>query len=171
MAVSSCYLFKNSLEYVPMSDITKAVPAGVRGVYVLYDFSDGKNYNVVYVGMSRGERYTIGSRLLAHKRKKANLWTHFSLYEVWDNITAAQVEELEGFFRHVYAKDAVANQLNKQKRSTTLAKIKRTDEWLHSTFGPRGKLGGSTASDVIHPRSSRDRAKTTKERPSQVRKK
>jgi hypothetical protein len=80
-----------------MSDITKTVPAGVRGVYVLYDCPDRNHMNVVYVGMSRGEKYTIGSRLLVHKSKKANLWTHFSLYEVWDNITSAQVEELEGF--------------------------------------------------------------------------
>jgi hypothetical protein len=97
MAVSPCYLFKNSLEYIPMSDITKTVPAGTRGVYVLYDGSDGSHMNVVYVGMSRGDKFTIGSRLLNHKRNKANLWTHFSLYEVWDNITSAQVEELEVF--------------------------------------------------------------------------
>jgi hypothetical protein len=159
MAVSPCYLFKNSLEYIPMSDITKTVPAGTRGVYVLYDGSDGSHMNVVYVGMSRGDKFTIGSRLLNHKRNKANLWTHFSLYEVWDNITSAQVEELEGFFRHVFAKDAVANLLAKQRRSGTMDKIqrKRKNDWLHSTPGPRGKLGGSSASEVRRRQSSRAR--------------
>ena len=160
MAVSPCYLFKNSLEYVPMSEITKTVPAGVRGVYILYDGSDDKHMNVVYIGMSRGEKYTIGSRLLHHKRNKFGLWTHFSIYEVWDNITSAQVEELEGFFRHVFARDEAANQLAKQKRSRTIGKIKRTNQWLHSTLGPRGRLGGSSGSHVRRPRSSRDRAAT-----------
>jgi len=143
-----------------MSDITKTVPAGTRGVYVLYNCSDGKHMNVVYVGMSRGEKFTIGSRLLDHKRNKSDLWTNFSLYEVWDNITSAQVEELEGFFRHVFAKDEVANKLAKQRRSGTIEKIKRTDQWLHSALGPRGRRGGSSAPHVRRLRSSRDRAAT-----------
>ena len=44
-----------------------------------------------------------------------DLWTHCSVYEVWDNITQEQVEELEGLFRHIYRKDIAANQLNAQK--------------------------------------------------------
>jgi hypothetical protein len=160
MPVSPCYLFKNSLEYVPSSDIRKSVPADVRGVYVLYDFSDGKHMNVVYVGMSRGEKFTIGNRLLRHKTNKNNLWTHFSVYEVWDNITSAQVEELEGFFRHVFARDAVANKLAKQRRSGTIEKVKRTNQWLYSALGPKGRLGGSSVSRVRRPGSSRGRAAT-----------
>jgi hypothetical protein len=160
MPVSPSYLFKNSLEYVPSSDIRRSVPADVRGVYVLYDFSDGKHMNVVYVGMSRGEKYTIGNRLLRHKTNKNNLWTHFSVYEVWDNITSAQVEELEGFFRHVFARDAVANKLAKQRRSGTIEKIKRTNQWLYSTLGPKGRLAGSSAFPARRPRSSRVRAAT-----------
>jgi hypothetical protein len=160
MPVSPCYLFKNSLEYVPSSDIRKAVPADVRGVYVLYDCSEDKHMNVVYVGMSRGDKFTIGNRLLRHKTNKNNLWTHFSVYEVWDNITSAQVEELEGFFRHVFARDAQANKLAKQKRSGTIEKIKRTSKWLNSTLGPKGRLVGSSAPPVGRSRSSRGRAAT-----------
>jgi hypothetical protein len=140
--------------------ISGNLPADVRGVYVLYDFSDGRHMNVVYVGMSRGEKYTIGNRLLRHKTNKNKLWTHFSVYEVWDNITSAQVEELEGFFRHVFARDAVANKLAKQRRSGTIDKIKRTNQWLHSTLGPKGRLAGSYPSPVRRPRSSRGRAAT-----------
>ncbi len=35
MPISSCYLFKNSLEFLPVSEINR-VPAKVRGIYVLY---------------------------------------------------------------------------------------------------------------------------------------
>ena len=35
MPISDCYLFKNSFEFLPVSEIN-LVPAKVRGIYVLY---------------------------------------------------------------------------------------------------------------------------------------
>jgi hypothetical protein len=131
MPISSCYLFKNSLEFLPVSEIGK-VPARVRGIYVLYhQRKKSRAMDVVYVGMARGERSGAKGRLIAHKRSKPNLWTHFSVYEVWDNINKSQVEELEGLFRQIYRHDSNANKLNVQRTYKPLRAIHRKsiDDW------------------------------------------
>ena len=144
MSVSPCYLFKNCLEYVkinqnnPRDIIKKNVHEDVRGVYVLYDSPDDKEMNVVYIGMSSGKKFQVRSRFLTHQKFKPGLWTHFSVYEVWDNVAKAQVIELEGLFRHVYRKDKRANALNVQKKSTIIAGIQRQpDKWVR-TIDPNG---------------------------------
>ena len=60
---------------------------------------------------------------MSHPKKKAGLWTHFSVFEVWDNITQAEVVEPEGLFREIYRQDARANRLNKQRSFKTLVRI------------------------------------------------
>ena len=125
-------LFKNSMEFLPVEDIAK-VPPTVRGIYVLFSSSGSKtDMNVVYVGMARGERSGMLGRLIGHKKAKPELWTHFSVFQVWDNIPAQEIEELEGLFRHIYRYDAQANKLNKQKKHKPLSAIRRKseDQWL-----------------------------------------
>ena len=121
MALSECHLIKNSLEYVAAED-TRLVPAKIRGLYVLYQQTPGKEssrvrFDVVYVGMARGKASGIAGRLHSHRRdpKKRDLWTHFSVYEVWDNVSEEEVEELEGLFRHLFRYDSTANALATQK--------------------------------------------------------
>lgn len=131
MPISDCYLFKNSYEFKPVAEIGK-VPPRVRGIYVLYQAGNkGKSMDVVYVGMARGGKTGARGRLIIHKRNKPKLWSHFSVYEVWDNITKEQVEELEGLFRHMYRLDSAANKLNVQKSYRPLHAIKRRSaaEW------------------------------------------
>lgn len=130
MAQSPCYLFKNSLEFWPSDDVDK-VPPLVRGIYILYRKGVGKHMDVVYVGMARGENSGAKGRLKSHRKNKAELWTHFSVFEVWDNITKEQVQELEGLFRHLYRVDTRANELNIQKSYKPLLAIKRSSlkEW------------------------------------------
>jgi len=132
MPTSPCYLFKNAYEFLPASDIRK-LPQRVRGIYVLYNSPKAKQMDVVYVGMARGEKSGAAGRLLKHRLTKSRLWTHFSVYEVWDNISREQVEELEGLFRHIYRRDAKANRLNKQRSYLPLLKIRRRsrDDWQH----------------------------------------
>jgi len=132
MPISDCYLFKNSFEFLPASDIYK-LPGRVRGIYVLYNSLDEQHMDVVYIGMARGEKTGAKGRLINHKKTKSKLWTHFSVYEVWDNITKEQVEELEGLFRHIYRRDANANKLNVQKSYRSLRKIRRhsLEDWRH----------------------------------------
>jgi hypothetical protein len=131
MPISPCYLFKNSFEFLPISDINM-IPIKVRGIYVLYNSKDNHKMNVVYIGMARGENSGVRGRLESHRRNKPKLWTHFSVYEVWDNIAKQQVEELEGLFRHIYRYDNEANKLNQQKSYSPLKKIHRRSQkdWI-----------------------------------------
>jgi len=132
MPISNCHLFKNSLEFQPVSEISQ-VPLKIRGIYVLYQAGkNSKAMDVVYVGMARGEKSGVKGRLIVHKRNKPNLWTHFSVYEVWDNITKSQVEELEGFFRQIYRHDSAANKLNVQRTYKPLHAIRRktSADWV-----------------------------------------
>ena len=60
MPISNCYLFKNSLEFLPVSEIGQ-VPLKVRGIYVLYHSRKNSTaMDVVYVGMARG--LDVGAR-------------------------------------------------------------------------------------------------------------
>jgi hypothetical protein len=124
MPSSIHHTIKNSYEFLPVEDIKK-VPNKVRGIYVLYESLPKKRMNVVYVGMARGEASGMKGRLAKHKRNKPDLWTHFSVFEVWDNISAQEVEELEGFFRHIYRYDTKANKLNSQRSYKLLNAVRR----------------------------------------------
>ena len=134
MALSECRLIKNSMEYVSSNDISN-VPAKTRGLYILYLENKRKgSFNVVYVGMARGKSTGIAARLMHHRRnpRKRNKWTHFSIYEVWDNISEEEVEELEGLFRHIFRKDDVANSLALQRSYKPLSRVARRSKkcWI-----------------------------------------
>ena len=79
-------------------------------------------------GRSRGR--TAASTLIADPGGKKTSG-HFSLFEVWDNITEAEVAELEGLFRHIYRKDVRANPLNVQKGFKKLQNVgkKKLEDW------------------------------------------
>lgn len=130
MKQSPLRLIKRSAEFRPKQQVRR-FPTGRRGLYVLYCLSekDGKkHYDVVYVGMAtRG----IKSRLLRHLKQKEDLWTHFSAFEVWDNIRDEEIVELEGLFRHLYRKDSRANALNVQKSFKRAARVRQNNlkEW------------------------------------------
>lgn len=72
-------------------------------------------------------------RLRSHARskKKRDLWTHFSFFEVFDNVRGEEIEELEGLLRHIYRRDSRANRLNTQKAYAKLGRVrsKEIDEW------------------------------------------
>lgn len=133
MSKSELRLIKNAVEFLPKEDIAK-IPRGTRGIYVLYKRRGSKNaeshhYDFVYVGMAS---LGIVSRLKQHLKYKGEYWTHFSAFEVWDNISNDEIAELEGLFRHLYRFDSKANSLNKQKAYRKLGAVRnRTEkEWL-----------------------------------------
>jgi hypothetical protein len=131
MAISELKLIKHALEYLPKEDIS-LVPYRTRGIYALYQKSaDQDIYDLVYIGMARGLKGGIRKRLRSHKKSKPDLWSHFSVFEVWDNIREEEVEELEGLFRHLFKKDSKANSLNKQKEYKKLERVRRSTlkEW------------------------------------------
>ena len=131
MASSELRLIKHALEYRPKEDIN-LVPMKTRGIYALYQKAhDKENYDLVYIGMARGLQTGIRKRLISHMKNKPGLWSHFSIFEVWDNIREDEVEELEGLFRHLFKKDAKANSLNKQKGYKKLNRLQKhtLKEW------------------------------------------
>ena len=129
MPQSLLRLIRRCAEYVSQEHVLK-VPGGLRGIYVLYRRipnrrSKKDNYNVVYVGMGGlGEHGGIRSRLRRHRRTKRGLWTHFSLFVVWDNVRDEELRELEGLFRHIYRRDAQASPLNKARSFRALRKLR-----------------------------------------------
>lgn len=131
MEQSPLRLIKRSSEYISIHDINN-IPKGLRGIYVLYNRRPKlKTYDVVYVGMTLGGRGGIRGRLKGHRRKKVGLWTHCSIFEVWDNIREDEIIELEGLFRHIYRYDSRANKLNKQRGFKKLKMVRdsRFREW------------------------------------------
>ncbi len=102
------------------------IPPWTRGIYVLFKYRPRlEKYDVVYIGMAAGiKAASIRGRLRVHKRRKGKLWTHFSAFEVWDNIREEEVKELEGLFRHLYRKDTKANSLNQQRAFKKLTKVR-----------------------------------------------
>jgi hypothetical protein len=125
MPVSELRLIKHAVEFCEKEEI-RNIPSKTRGIYVLFNYRPKlKKYDVVYIGMAAGIKAGgILNRLRTHRRgKKRKLWTHFSAFEVWDNIRQEEVEELEGMFRHIYQKDTRANRLNKQKGFKKLRRV------------------------------------------------
>jgi hypothetical protein len=128
MSNSILRLIKSALEYQPKENI-HLVPIKTRGIYALYqERKGGKVYDLVYVGMARGKESGIRGRLSSHNKRKRDLWSHFSAYEVWDNIREEEVEELEGLFRHLFKYDSKANSLNIQKGYKKLVHIRKDTE-------------------------------------------
>ena len=126
MPASELRLIKRFSEFRSRDEI-KNVPPNTRGIYALLKYRPRLNlYDVVYVGMAGGSKAGIKGRLKRHSRSKSKseLWTHFSLFEVWPNITENEIKELEGLFRQIYRKDKRANKLNKQKQFGLLKKVR-----------------------------------------------
>ncbi|MCG7934263.1 MAG: hypothetical protein JAY68_06410 [Candidatus Thiodiazotropha taylori] len=92
-----------------------------------------EKYDVVYVGMTKaGEGGGVRARLRSHKKRKSDLWTHVSVFEVWDNIRDEEIVELEGLFRHIYHYDSRANRLNVQRGFKKLKQINdsEVENWV-----------------------------------------
>jgi hypothetical protein len=125
MPASELRLIKRCAEFRPRDEV-KLVPHNTRGIYALLGKKPGDKFDVVYVGMAGGQKAGAHGRMRSHAKSKTKgkLWTHFSLFEVWDNITQAEVAELEGLFRHIYRKDSRANRINKQRSFKKLKRVK-----------------------------------------------
>jgi hypothetical protein len=96
-------------EFVPC-ELSKNIPYDTRGIYALLN-KHGARFDVVYVGKTIG----LYSRLGQHRRDwLKSKWTHFTLFEVHDNITNEEIVELEGLIRHMYREDSASNRHNTQ---------------------------------------------------------
>lgn len=118
-------LVRSCVQWIPKAQI-ESVPRGLRGIYALHRHRPRiSKYDVVYVGMADGWA-GIRARLKAHanSKRKRKMWTHFSAFEVWPNVTEAEIAELEGLFREIYRKDKRANALNRQKRNRKIQRVR-----------------------------------------------
>ena len=130
MPVAPLRLVHRCFELAPKRDVVE-VPFSTRGVYVLYRMrhtrsrsNPGVRFDVVYIGLAGGDR-GIRGRLRQHIRTKGDEWTHFSVFEVWDNIRNDEIRELEGLFRHIYRFDTHANKLNVAKSYAALTTVRK----------------------------------------------
>jgi hypothetical protein len=128
MPVAPLRLIRRCFEFAPQ-EASVDVPAATRGIYVLYrrrrplrGDDAGRRFDVVYIGLANT---SVRRRLRDHIRHKGDEWTHFSVYEVWDNIRQDEIVELEGLFRHIYRFDAHANRLNLAKGYKQLGLVRR----------------------------------------------
>lgn len=136
MPTSKLRIIKRCIEYEPLEAVSN-IPRKVRGIYVLYKQNIEKvrgkvktRYDDVYVGAAYGEKVGgVRGRIAAHtkSKNKKNQWSHFSIFQVWENIREDKVRELEGLFRHIYRKDTNANRLNIAKKFQRLEKASITD--------------------------------------------
>lgn len=111
----------------------KPVPPKTRGFYVLYweKRSPEKNYEVVYIGVAglgKKVRRGIGGRLRAHDRRLKR-WSHYSFYEVHDNVTREDIREMESLLLVIFKHDPRIRLENVQKGSRALYKLRRSKFW------------------------------------------
>lgn len=109
----------------------KLVPKGTRGLYVLYRKRRGELYEVSYIGVA-GLGPTGGggirSRLKSHDLRKPD-WTHFSLFEVHDNIDRDEIREIEALLLGIFRHDPRIQLSNKQTGSRKLYELRKASHW------------------------------------------
>lgn len=109
------------------------VPLRTRGFYILYKKrpSRRKVYDVIYIGVAgigKKLRQGIIARLKAHDQNIKD-WTHFSFFEVHDNITGDDIRELESLLLSIFRHDSRVRLQNVQKGSRTLTKLRHSRMW------------------------------------------
>ena len=121
----------------------KIIPAVTRGVYVLYNEQQKsisekrkrKIAHVVYIGVAgvaKEAKTGIGSRLRQHARGKKK-WTHYSFFEVHDNISREEILELESFLLSIFRHDPRIELANKNKSSKGFWTLRRKSAWAADT--------------------------------------
>lgn len=104
----------------------KGVPPKTRGLYVLYQNRKGTEaYEVVYIGIAgigNKGRSGIRGRLKSHDRNKKN-WTHYSFFEVHDNVFTEEIRELEILLLGIFCDDPRIKLLNMQTGSKKLSQL------------------------------------------------
>ena len=120
------------------------VPKSTRGVYVLYRNQSGNNHEVVYIGVSGlGESGGGGihRRLRRHDKRTMGEWTHFSFFEVHDNVTSEEIRELESLLLEIFRHDPRIQLANKQNGSKKLQQTKKASQWIEAQ--PSAPVGRS----------------------------
>jgi hypothetical protein len=123
MPEATCKFIKHVAEFQPSTG-SDQIPDCTRGIYVLLKQEARDEFDVVYVGMTGAGMW---SRLRSHRKNKRLKWTHFTMFEVHDNITKSEIKEIEGLIRHIYRKDSRANRLNIQLRHKPFLEVQQNN--------------------------------------------
>jgi len=134
MPISPLRLIKQCIEWREFNEEeVENIPHKTRGIYVLFQQRQADVYDVMYVGMTGTG---VHGRLQSHLQSetKTKFCSHFSVFEVHGHVTDDQIEELEGFVRHIFRKDSNANLLARQLGYEKLREVRKRDwdEWNHS---------------------------------------
>jgi hypothetical protein len=124
MPIAKMKFIKNFAELKPKNERI-SVPLNTRGLYFLYKKNKNNDYSLLYVGKASKEKAGIRGRLNSHAKSKE--WTHYSLFEMHDNISPEEIDELEGLFLHIYRYDPQANAFNCHRSYNKLSKLKNND--------------------------------------------
>jgi hypothetical protein len=125
------------------------IPRQTRGVYVLYiekpaprknspkKTKTNRHYEAVYIGVAgvspSGAGGVLG-RLKTHAKQKAN-WTHFSIFEVHDNVSRDEILELESLLLIIFRHDPrIMTDLesNVVRGSKRFFEVQKQSIWNHS---------------------------------------
>ncbi|SRR5258706_8496149 len=106
-----------------------------RGVYVLYKEQkrrEHKIFHVVYIGVAgvaKEAKTGIGSRLRQHNKSTKKDWSHYSFFEVHDNVSREEILELENFLLAIFRHDPRVELANKQKSSKHMLNLRQKNTW------------------------------------------
>lgn len=106
-----------------------------RGVYVLYKKKPRRRkekiYEVFYIGVggvAKNARSGIRARIRNHHKTKKDGWTHYSFFEVHDNVSREEILELEGLFLRIFRHDPRVKLDNVQLGSTILRRLSKDSD-------------------------------------------
>jgi hypothetical protein len=116
------------------------IPPITRGIYVLYreGLGHGKRriLRCFYIGVGGISKNAAGSgvggRIKHHAKSesKRHKWTHYSFFEVHDNISREEILELEGLFLRIFQHDPRIKLANVQLDSKTLKRLSGESAWV-----------------------------------------
>lgn len=123
-------LIKQCCRYEPR-DTCSGVPKRTRGIYALYKQTGRNKHEVVYIGVAgigKKGRSGIRGRLTKHNRRKKG-WTHYSLFEVHNNVSREQIRQVEALLLGIFQHDPRIKLLNMQRGSKMLGRLGRAKVW------------------------------------------
>jgi hypothetical protein len=89
-------------------------------------------------GLSIGGKSGVTARLKSHARHK-NDWSHYSVFEVHDNVTSDEIRELEALLFAIFRNDHRIKLANTQLGSRKLWQIRVNASWEARRAGTPAK--------------------------------
>lgn len=100
-------LVRYEMEYQPTSQI-QLVPSGIKALIVLYSYNKEPEYfNVKYIGYADGKGFNTARAILSEQQQlNGRMWSHFSVYELWDHLQKNDDYAVNELFRQIYRRDS-----------------------------------------------------------------